>query len=58
MDKQISDTNAPAMGDIRLMGAGDTLWLISSAKARKDWPRYTDAIGAAVTRGADVRWVR
>lgn len=53
----ISKGRAPALGDIRSLGAGDTVWAQSDARERKDWPRYVDAIAAAVSRGADVRWV-
>jgi hypothetical protein len=49
---------APALGDIRTMGEGDTLWLSPGVEGRKDWGRYLDAAAAATTRGADVRWVR
>jgi hypothetical protein len=54
----MSATAAPAMGDIRAMGEGDALWLSADARQRKDWGRYTDAIAQAVSRGAEVRWVR
>lgn len=40
------------------MGHGQTLWINPDATERGDWPRYGDAIAAAVLRGADVRWVR
>jgi hypothetical protein len=55
---RISATVAPALGDIRALGPGDWISLAEGATARKDWPRYADAILVAVTRGADVRWVR
>lgn len=49
---------APAMGDVRAMGYGDTIHILPGATLRPDWPRYTDAIGIAVTRGAEVRQSR
>lgn len=58
MDKKITADVAPGLGDVRAMGEGDTLWLFPGAEKRKDWARYTDAIGGAVSRGADARWVR
>lgn len=53
--RRITNANAPPMGDIRAMGAGDTLWIGPDATQRKDWARYVDAIGVAITRGAEVR---
>lgn len=58
MDIGISGTAAPGLGDVRAMGEGDTLWLYPGVEKRKDWSRYADAIGGAVSRGAEVRWVR
>jgi len=54
----ISKESAPAIGDIRSCGPGDTIVLRDGATERKDFPRVVDAIGVAITRGADVRWVR
>jgi hypothetical protein len=54
-DRVISRDSAPAMGDIRAMGQGETLWLAADASQRRDWPRYVDAIGCAITRGIEVR---
>jgi hypothetical protein len=48
----------PAMGDVRLMGEGDTLWLEPPIRESAEWCRYVDAVRHAVSRGADVRWVR
>lgn len=58
MDRRIGNLVAPALGDVRSMGEGDTVWLTPEAPQRKDWPRYTDALMVALTRGADVRWAR
>lgn len=55
MDKCISATRAPALGDVRAMAAGDRIILRPDAPSRADWPRYVDAIGVAITRGAEVR---
>jgi len=49
---------APALGDVRALGVGDRILLNLGVEKRKDWPRYVDAIGVAITRGADVGWVR
>jgi hypothetical protein len=57
MDRKITATTAPALGDVRAMGTGETVWLVRGAETRKDWPRYADAIGGAASRGADIRWV-
>jgi hypothetical protein len=54
MIRRISYANAPALGDVRRMAAGDVLEVKADAHKRKDWPRYADAIGVAVTRGAAV----
>lgn len=40
-----------------MMARPQTLWLTADATTRKDWPRYVDAIGVAITRGIDVRRV-
>lgn len=52
----ISQLQAPALGDLRSAEPGSTVWLRPDAKQRKDWPRYVDALGSAISRGADVRW--
>ena len=54
----ITGTSAPPMGDVRMVSEGDTVWLYPGVEQRKDWGRYLDALASAVTRGADVRWVR
>ncbi|RCG16967.1 hypothetical protein DQ392_17975 [Streptomyces reniochalinae] len=58
MDKAVKAGNAPAMGDVRQMGEGDTVWLEPAIRESKDWCRYVDAVRHAVNRGADVRWLR
>jgi hypothetical protein len=55
---RISFENAPPMGDVRTVGEGVTLWLTPGVTKRKDWGRYQDALAQAVSRGAEVRWVR
>lgn len=55
---RISGDFAPALGDMRQLPSGTTVHISSDAVDRYDWPRYIDAIGAAVSRGVDVRWVR
>ncbi len=58
MIRTVEHEHAPALGDVRAMGAGDTVILLPGAETREDWARYTEAIGAAVGRGADARWTR
>ena len=48
----------PPLGDIRRMGEGDIVWLDPDAPLRGDWPRYLDALMTALTRGAEIKWVR
>jgi hypothetical protein len=55
MECRITCAHAPAIGGVRTMGQGDTIWLHANVEARKDWSRYADAIAQAVTRGAEVR---
>lgn len=57
MDHKITGEASPAMGDIRALGTGDIIWLAPDSLTRKDWGRLLDAIAAAVSYGADVRWV-
>lgn len=58
MPAMIDKGMATALGDVRVLGAGDTVWITPEAVQRKDWARYLDAIASAVSRGADVRWIR
>lgn len=58
MDMRIGWLIAPALGDVRALGEGDTVWLTPESVQRDDWPRYADAMMVAVSRGADVRWAR
>ena len=53
----ISAESAPALGDVRALAPGQTIWLMPGAEQRKDWGRYTEAFAQAVARGADVRWI-
>lgn len=52
---RISAEHAPAIGDVRQVGAGDTVVLSADATSRPDFPRYMDAVGIALARGAEVR---
>lgn len=54
----IDKDSAPALGDIRLLGKGDSIFLRNGWTSRRDGTRYADAVMSAVMRGADVRWVR
>ena len=58
MDKYITRTSAPPLGDVRRYRRGVTVWLSTDADTREDWSRYLDALGSALARGADVRWMR
>lgn len=56
MNRRISKDQAPALGDIRCMKAGDTIVVDLDSTERKDWTRYQDAIRQAMARGANVIW--
>jgi hypothetical protein len=56
-DRILSASAGPSMGDIRSMQRPQTLWLTADARTRRDWGRYQDAIGAALARGIDIRWI-
>ncbi len=58
MFRLINKAAAPALGDVRTMGRGDVLIIVHDAPQRLDWPRYLDAIGQAITNGAEVRQLR
>ncbi|GAB2572598.1 hypothetical protein GCM10027168_01780 [Streptomyces capparidis] len=58
MERMVTADAAPALGDMRRMGRGDTVWLTPGAERRADWSRCVDAATAALMRGADVRWCR
>ncbi|WP_031067098.1 hypothetical protein [Streptomyces sp. NRRL WC-3742] len=45
---------APALGDLRLAGPGDTLLFLHDARDRTDFARYWEAAAVAVFRGAAV----
>lgn len=57
MEWIISAENAPALGDIRRLGAGNTVWIRPDAPKRGDWGRYLDGLAMAIGNGADVRWI-
>lgn len=57
MERFISYTGCPALGDIRSMAEGDTVWLTEAVDDRDDWGRILDALSAAISRGAAVRWL-
>jgi hypothetical protein len=50
----IDAANAPALGDLRFAGPDDLIYIHHAATARKDFPRYWEAIGCALVRGAFV----
>lgn len=50
----IDDANAPALGDIRDAGPDDCIYIRVAATGRKDWPKYWEAAGVALARGAFV----
>lgn len=57
MQAFIDTRRAPALGDVRALGRGDTVWLTPGSTKRIDWARYAEAIAIAITRGAEVRQV-
>jgi hypothetical protein len=48
----IDDASAPALGDIRDAGPGDLIYIRPAATSRRDFPKYWEAAGVALTRGA------
>ncbi|MFJ9574310.1 hypothetical protein [Streptomyces bacillaris] len=52
----MNEDQAPALGDVRRMAAGDVLVFRPSARSRPDFPRLWEAAGAASMRGAWVHW--
>ncbi|MFD5161008.1 hypothetical protein ACFWMJ_23515 [Streptomyces hawaiiensis] len=48
----IDDASAPALGDVRDAGPGDLIYIRPAATTRKDFPKYWEAVGVALTRGA------
>ena len=48
---------AGALGTIGTLQVPMFAAQLADARERADWSRYVDAIGAAVSRGADVKWV-
>jgi hypothetical protein len=50
----IESAAAPALGDIRAAGVGDLIYIRPDATTRKDFPKYWEALGAALARGAQV----
>lgn len=54
----VSATSAPALGDLRIAGLGDVVYVRADASDRRDWGRYWEALGVAWVRGADVVLMR
>lgn len=50
----IDDANAPALGDVRDAGPGDLVYIRPAATFRRDFPKYWEAAGVALARGAQV----
>lgn len=50
----IDDATAPALGDVRDAGPGDLIYVRPAATSRRDFPRYWEAAGVALARGAQV----
>lgn len=50
----IDVANAPALGDVRDAGPGDLIYVLPDATSRKDFPKYWEAAGVALARGAQV----
>lgn len=51
----ISADDAPPLGDVRELSAGDELILRNGWRARRDWIRYLAAVAHAMGRGCTVR---
>jgi hypothetical protein len=51
----IDDAMAPALGDVRDAGPGDLIYIRPAATNRKDFPKYWEAAGVALKRGALVQ---
>jgi hypothetical protein len=50
----IESAGAPALGDVRNCGPDECIYIRPDATTRKDWPRYWEAAGVALKRGAFV----
>lgn len=50
----IDDANAPALGDVRDAGEGDLIYIRRVATTRRDFSKYWEAVGVALSRGAFV----
>jgi hypothetical protein len=50
----IDNANAPALGDVREAGPGDLIYIRPAATSRRDFPKYWEAVGVALARGAFV----
>ncbi|MFD7776629.1 hypothetical protein [Streptomyces sp. NPDC059753] len=50
----IDDAMAPALGDVRDAGHGDLIYVRPAATSRRDFPKYWEAVGVALSRGAGV----
>lgn len=53
---KISPATLPALGDVRAQGAGNVLIIDTDMRTHEHWPRYTEAIASAVSKGAGVQW--
>lgn len=51
----IDAANAPALGDVRDAGPGDLIYVRAEAIGRRDFPKYWEAVGVALARGAFVQ---
>ncbi|MFD8595407.1 hypothetical protein ACFV1L_10435 [Kitasatospora sp. NPDC059646] len=56
----IRPDGAPALGTVRALGERDMVVIAPGATERADWGRFLEAIGVAITRGANVvhQWAR
>ncbi|MFF1684471.1 MULTISPECIES: hypothetical protein [unclassified Streptomyces] len=50
----VDAATAPALGDVRDAGAGDLVYIRHAATSRRDFPKYWEAAGVALSRGANV----
>lgn len=54
MKLAVTEHQAPALGEIRALGRGDELYLMTGWKSRKDWIRILAAAAHAMARGAQI----
>lgn len=56
MRRHLTTASPPALGDIRAMREGDVIDISRAMRQHKQWSRYVEAIAAALSKGAEIRW--